>query len=61
MCGILKIMECDFKSELEDELGKLLFLYGFCYFNNKEIFKTGWYHTHYEEYDYSKYEYTDFD
>ena len=34
MCGILKITECDFKSELEDELGKLLFLYGFCYFNN---------------------------
>ena len=33
-CGILKIMECDFKSELEDELGKLLFLYDFCYFNN---------------------------
>ncbi len=27
----------------------------------KEIFKTEWYHTHYEEYDYSKYEYTDFD
>ena len=35
MCGIIKIMECDFKSELEDELGKLLFLYDFCYFNNK--------------------------
>ena len=34
-CGILKIMKCDFKSELEDELGKLLFLYDFCYFNNK--------------------------
>ena len=33
-CDILKIMECDFKSELEDELGKLLFLYDFCYFNN---------------------------
>ena len=28
-------MEYDFKSELEDELGKLLFLYDFCYFNNK--------------------------
>ena len=27
----------------------------------KEIFKTGWYHNHYEEYDYSKYEYIDFD
>ena len=27
-------MECDFKGELEDELGKLLFLYDFCYFNN---------------------------
>ena len=37
MCGILKIMECDFKSELEDELGKLLFLYDFCYFNNVVI------------------------
>ena len=35
MCGIIKIMEYDFKSELEDELGKLLFLYDFCYFNNK--------------------------
>ena len=37
MCGILKIMKCDFKSELEDELGKLLFLYDFCYFNNVVI------------------------
>lgn len=27
-------MECDFKSELEGVLGKLLFLYGFCCFNN---------------------------
>lgn len=37
MCDILKIMKCDFKSELEDELGKLLFLYDFCYFNNVVI------------------------
>jgi hypothetical protein len=28
-------MEYDFKSELKDELGKLLFLYDFCYFNDK--------------------------
>ena len=34
MCDILKIMVCDFKSELEDELGKMLFLYDFCYFSN---------------------------
>lgn len=27
-------MEYDFKSELEGELGKLLFLYDFCYFSN---------------------------
>ena len=27
-------MEYDFKSELEDELIALLFLYDFCYFNN---------------------------
>lgn len=27
-------MEYDFKSELEDELDKILFLYNFCYFNN---------------------------
>ena len=33
-CDILKIMEYDFKSELEDELIALLFLYDFCYFNN---------------------------
>ena len=33
-CGIIKIMEYDFKSELEDELIALLFLYDFCYFNN---------------------------
>ena len=36
-CDILRIMECDFRSELEDELGKLLFLYDFCYFNNVVI------------------------
>ena len=36
-CAILKIMEYDFKSELKDELGKLLFLYDFCYFNNVVI------------------------
>ena len=30
-------MKCDFKSELEYELGKLLFLYDFCYFNNVVI------------------------
>ena len=27
-------MVCDFKSELEDELSKMLFLYDFCYFSN---------------------------
>jgi len=27
-------MECDFKSELEDELEKLTFLYDYYYFNN---------------------------
>ena len=30
-------MEYDFKSELEDELIALLFLYDFCYFNNAVI------------------------
>lgn len=34
MCGIIKIIEYDFKSELEYELSTLLFLYDFCYFNN---------------------------
>ena len=33
-CVIIKIMECDFKKELEDELEKMIFLYDFCYFNN---------------------------
>lgn len=27
-------MEYDFKNELKDELGKLLFIYDFCYINN---------------------------
>ena len=40
-------MECDFKKELEDELEKFAF---------KKLLKTEYYHTHYEEYDYSKYE-----
>ena len=36
-CVIIKIMECDFKKELEDELEKMIFLYDFCYFNNAVI------------------------
>lgn len=51
-------MECDFKKELEDKLEKLIFLYDYCYFNNAETQGKIW---EYEEYDYSKYEYQDFE